>query len=496
MRSADVRRAGILSLLAANAFAAALTATAVELAEPTRAQSDSLSLRVGIQVVGTVVIVAILAGVALRRSSRRDREVWGWLDEARAPTPAERARVLAEPNRAAAEIFRLWLAGAGLVGVSFLVGDGPGRSTVAAVASTVLGGITASTMSFFLAERAARPALVLALAGEPPRDASAPSVRRRIAAAWALGSGVPLAWIALVPVLRHPASDLPIGLLTTVLAISGVIAGASMTLLTGSSVGGPVERVRRGLLEVEQGNLDVAVPVDDAGELGLLEAGFNHMVETMATRKRLEDLLGRHVGSDVARQALESGVQLGGEVKDVSLLFVDVVGSTELTARLSPTHVVSLLNRLFAAVVDCTAAEGGYVNKFEGDAALCVFGAPVMCDDHPARALRAARALRGAASGLDVDVGIGVSTGEAVAGNVGSETRYEYTVIGRPVNEAARLVEHAKRHPGRVLVSAASVRRAGAEAASWRVAGCFDLRGLATAVEAWEPSGTARIATS
>jgi adenylate cyclase len=482
--SADLRRAAVPRLLAANALAAALTATAIELAEPTRAQSDSVSLRIGLQVVGTVVIVGVLSAVALRRSRSREQRLWRWLDEGRAPSPDERELVLGEPARVAFEIFRLWLVGAALVAVAFVAGDGFGRSAVAAATATVLGGITASTMSFFLAERVTRPALVLVLAGDPPRHARL-SVRRRIVAAWVLGSGVPLAWIALVPVFRHPDSDVPLGLLTTVLAVSGAIAGAAIAYLTGSSVGGPIERVREGLLEVETGALDVAVTVDDPGDLGLLEAGFNRMVEAVATRTRLEDLLGRHVGADVARLALESGVQLGGETKDVSVLFVDVVGSTGLTARLPPAQVVAVLNRFFAAVVECVVSEGGYVNKFEGDAALCIFGAPVPVEDHAARALRAARSIR--SSVWDVDLGIGVSTGTAVAGNIGSETRYEYTVIGQPVNEAARLVEQAKQRPARVLASAATVERADGASRGWRTIGYLELRGLQP-LEVYEPA--------
>jgi adenylate cyclase len=119
------------------------------------------------------------------------------------------------------------------------------------------------------------------------------------------------------------------------------------------------------------------------------------------------------------------------------------------------------------------------VNKFEGDAALCVFGAPVASPDPAGEALAAAREMRGRLLELDaVDVGIGVSAGTAVAGNVGSERRYEYTVIGDPVNEAARLCELAKGRPERLLASEAAVRDAGdGEAAHWSVGEAVTLRG-------------------
>ncbi|MBA2624662.1 MAG: adenylate/guanylate cyclase domain-containing protein, partial [Acidimicrobiia bacterium] len=106
------------------------------------------------------------------------------------------------------------------------------------------------------------------------------------------------------------------------------------------------------------------------------------------------------------------------------------------------------------------------MNKFEGDGALCVFGAPGDQPDHAARALRAGVALRRAVVALgerhpDLDAGIGISSGPAVAGNVGAEARYEYTVIGDPVNEAARLTELAKSRDSRLLASAAAIAAAG-----------------------------------
>ena len=120
------------------------------------------------------------------------------------------------------------------------------------------------------------------------------------------------------------------------------------------------------------------------------------------------------------------------------------------------------------------------MNKFEGDAALCVFGAPVAQDDHAARALACARELRLRIDELDggLDAAIGVSCGTVVAGHVGAETRFEYTVVGDPVNEAARLTELAKQHDERLLASGDTVDAAGGdEAAHWTIDGEVTLRG-------------------
>jgi adenylate cyclase len=199
------------------------------------------------------------------------------------------------------------------------------------------------------------------------------------------------------------------------------------------------------------------------------------------------------VGSEVVRQAVERGVHLGGERREVSVLFVDVIGSTALAQKHPPDRVVDLLNQFFGTVVTVVAAEGGWVNKFEGDGALCVFGAPVALPDHALRALRAARTIRRdllalAAASPDLDAAIGVSAGIVVAGNVGAEQRYEYTVIGDAVNEAARLTDEAKQRLGRVLASEEAVARAGRESGTWMVADEIRLRGRQQPTLVYEPA--------
>ncbi len=236
----------------------------------------------------------------------------------------------------------------------------------------------------------------------------------------------------------------------------------------------------------------MVVNVEDGGEIGLLQSGFNQMVHGLRERAQLRDLFGRHVGVEVAQRALAEGSGLGGEQHSVSALFVDLVGSTALAEVLPPGEVVATLNAFFDTVVRVVSEEGGWVNKFEGDGALCVFGAPGV----PARPRRP-----GPAGGPQLDApiremardhhgvsaGIGVSSGVVVAGNVGTEQRYEYTVIGRAVNEAARLTEIAKGRPARVLASGSAVAQAGPEAAKWASLGTVALRGSLEPVAIYEP---------
>jgi class 3 adenylate cyclase/integral membrane sensor domain MASE1 len=207
-------------------------------------------------------------------------------------------------------------------------------------------------------------------------------------------------------------------------------------------------------------------------------AGLTALV--LAERERLRDLFGRHVGRDVARAALDGELAPEGEERELAALFIDLVGSTSLTWERPPSQVVGLLNAFFRVVVDVVESHGGVVNKFEGDAALCVFGAPLSRERPAADALGAGRELRlrlaDEVPGLSF--GIGVSAGRAVAGNVGGEARFEYTVIGDPVNEAARLCELAKARPQRVLASQAALELAGApEDGRWRHGESVTLRG-------------------
>jgi adenylate cyclase len=167
-------------------------------------------------------------------------------------------------------------------------------------------------------------------------------------------------------------------------------------------------------------------------------------------------------------------------VRNVAVLFVDLVGSTAIVSSRPPADVVALLNEFFAVVVDVVAKHNGWVNKFQGDAALAVFGAPVPLRQVPACALAAARVLadRLRAEVPQVQAGIGVSAGRAVAGNFGDQRRFEYTVIGDPVHEAARLTELAKSVPGGVVASASAVEAAGPEEAGhWRLGELVTLRG-------------------
>ncbi|MGY1786543.1 adenylate/guanylate cyclase domain-containing protein [Geodermatophilus sp. SYSU D00698] len=416
--------------------------------------------------------VATLAGL------RRQRATTAWLLAGRDPTPAEAARALRLPVDAALIAAVVWLAGAVLAGaVAAVTFPDPLVGLRVGVVALLGGAVTAGVVSLLVA-RAARALTTRALAAHPPAGRLALGVRPRLLLTWGLTSAVPLLGVVLL--FADPSNPGGPGRTAVVfLAVVAVLVGGLATLLTARAVGQPLRDLRQVVQRVGAGDYTASVTVDDAGEIGLLQEGVNTMAAGLAERERLRDLFGRHVGTTVAARALAEGASLGGELRPVAALFVDVVGSTALVRRTGPEGMVGLLNRFFAVVVDAVEAEGGLVDKFEGDAALCVFGAPTGHPDASGAALRAARRIcDDVARAGEVDVGVGVACGPAWAGQVGTASRLEYTVIGDPVNEAARLTELAKDRPGRAVASEAAVRAAGGgEAAHWVPDAEVELRG-------------------
>jgi adenylate cyclase len=216
------------------------------------------------------------------------------------------------------------------------------------------------------------------------------------------------------------------------------------------------------------------------------------MVDGLRERERMRDVFVRLVGKDVAEHALARGSELDGEMCEATAMFVDVIGSTPLALKSTEYDYWQQLNGFFDVVVRVVEAAGGFVNKFEGDGALCVFGAPVEQDDHAVKALSAARQLRTEldefAQRTGIDTAVGLSTGNVVAGYVGTADRFEFTIVGDPVNEAKRLTDEAKSTESKILVSESTIGAASGELAHWHEAGSVHLRGRAAPTTTHAPS--------
>ncbi len=448
----------------------------------------------------TSVLIAAIVGTALCWGLC---EVWGrhcfkpvrgWLERGGEPDDATRRRTVRLALHEAGHTLAVWSAagfGLGVIDVAF--GGGYAAGALISVL-VVLGGLSASALTYLAVEWMMRPAIALALAADPADRPRSTGIATRIYLAWEFGTAVAVCGAVLVAIAYLAGGGMSPRRMAATVIFLGVLAltvGLFTLLVAIRSVAWPVRGLRDAMARVEAGDTDVRVQVDDGGEVGLLQAGFNRMVAGLRERDHVRDLFGRHVGEEVARSALASGLELGGELRYAAMLFVDVIGSTAYAANRDPREVVETLNRFFSIAVDVITLHGGWVNKFEGDAALCAFGAPATHPDPATTALAAARELRRRLHlELDgLDAAIGVSAGTVVAGNIGAANRYEYTLIGDAVNEAARLTELAKSHPSRLLASDAVLKRAaGHEAAQWEVGEAVPLRGRPRSTPVAAPS--------
>ena len=358
----------------------------------------------------------------------------------------------------------------------------------------VLGGSAAAGIGLLLTMNIIRPILAAATHASE-RLVAAPGVFARLILLWLMCSALPCLVIVALVVVRSNGWLIPktasVEIAVLVVALAAVLLGLPTMILTSRSISDPIGEVVDAMAEVERGRFNTTVDVFERSEIGRLQSGFNRMVAGLAERERVHDLFGRHVGTNVARRAIEEGTSMSGDVQDVAILFIDLTGSTELAASHPPEEVAKVLNDVFRIVVNAVDERDGMINKFQGDAALAVFGAPLRTSGAASAALATARALGEQLRELPlVDFGIGVSAGAVFAGNIGAENRYEYTVIGDAVNEAARLADLAKTSNRRILCSSAAIERAdAAEQAHWAAKGSEVLRGRSEATEISAPDG-------
>jgi adenylate cyclase len=235
------------------------------------------------------------------------------------------------------------------------------------------------------------------------------------------------------------------------LIVSMAALGVSLAcaVLMARQVTSPVQILTRGVERIERGDYQVRVPAVGRDELSRLGSSFNRMAEGLDERDRVRALLGKTVSPEIAHELLNSGLELGGEVREASILFSDLRGFTAYSETQSPAELVAQLNEYFTEVGSAVEAEGGVIDKFIGDAIMAVFGAPTSVVDHADRAIKAARGVLKAEHLLNqrraergqppLKTGVGISTGWVVAGAIGSPSRCNYTVIGDAVNLASRI---------------------------------------------------------
>jgi adenylate cyclase len=257
-----------------------------------------------------------------------------------------------------------------------------------------------------------------------------------------------------------------------ILALAGLAVSAALAAWIARGVSQPVRQLAEGAHKIAAGNYDHRVHVSQKDELGSLATTFNQMSSGLAERDRVRDLLGKVVSPEVAEELLRGDVTLGGEEREVTVLFSDLRDFTSMSESLSPQELLAILNLYFTRMSGIVETHGGVIDKYVGDGLMAIFGAPVSKADDADRAMQAALEMTDALDGLNenwrarslpvIGVGIGINTDVVVAGNMGSETRLNYTVIGDGVNLASRLegLTKNREYDARIIISGATLAKA------------------------------------
>ena len=262
--------------------------------------------------------------------------------------------------------------------------------------------------------------------------------------------------------LRRRIAAIGAAALIAALAIGGGFANA---------ITAPIRLIVQAMRDVRQGNLRRRLSLRREDEIGYMAGSFDEMVAGLEERERIKETFGRFVSKEVADVVLSGRVSLDGERREVTILFQDIRGFTTLSEKSDPSDLVQLLNEFFTEIVAAVEAEGGVIRQFTGDGVMALFGAPIAHADDPERAVRAALDMVRRLGGLNerwaergrpqLRIGVGVHTGDVVAGQFGPDERVEYSVIGDPVNLASRIEGLTKEVKATVLISGVTASRLG-----------------------------------
>ncbi len=228
-------------------------------------------------------------------------------------------------------------------------------------------------------------------------------------------------------------------------------AACVLILFISQHLSRPLSDLQAGTQAIRGGRYDVRLPVRSLDEVGMVTASFNEMAEGLAMKEKFRTVLDLVADKEVAEQMLAGGIALGGETREVTVLFCDLRGFTSWSRSLPPEEVVHWLNMHMTAMTRVVYEHGGIVDKFIGDALMAVFGAPKSRGDDAFNASMCAvrmmeeRARLNTSTACQLEIGIGVASGTALAGNMGADNRLNYTVTGECVNLASRLADKAER---------------------------------------------------
>lgn len=286
-------------------------------------------------------------------------------------------------------------------------------------------------------------------------------------------------------------------------ALSGLGVGALLALIASLVISRaatkPLLQIQGAVDRIAQGDLTVTLPEFRKDEFGSVNRAVNTMVRGLRERETVKSAFARYVSHQVMEKVLNSGAlpTVQGERRRVTILFSDIRGFTSLSEKLSPEAVVALLNEYFDKMVEIIFKHGGTLDKYMGDGIMVIFGAPAEDPYQEEHAVRAALEMQHEVAALsarwlkeysvDVRIGVGINTGTAIVGNIGSSKRLEYTAIGDTVNLASRLEAATKEHHVGILLSEYTQQGIRGTIATSRV-GAIAVRGKADPVTVYSLS--------
>lgn len=260
----------------------------------------------------------------------------------------------------------------------------------------------------------------------------------------------------------------------------------------------PIEKLVGVTMEIAKGNFSVSTGVKSRDEVGELATAVDHMIVGLKERDKVKNVLNKFHGSSVAEDLIKGDLELGGSSKKVTVFFSDIRDFTKYSEAHSAAEVVEMLNEYFQVMVSIINKHNGVVDKFVGDAIMAVWGAPEPTPRDSHDAIKACLEMRIGLAELNekriargevpLKIGMGVHTGHVISGNIGSDERMEYTVIGDTVNQAARIEASTKAFGADLLLSNETVDAIGDEFIVER-AGAAEVKGKTNALELYKVRG-------
>jgi len=218
----------------------------------------------------------------------------------------------------------------------------------------------------------------------------------------------------------------------------------------------PIRKLVEAAQRIAEGDFKIQLKARGRDEISHLSTAFNQMAEGLEERDRVKETFNKFHSKEIAEKLLSGEVKLGGERKDATIFFSDVRGFTSLSETMEPEKVVELLNEYMTRMVSVIRRHGGIVDKYVGDAIMALWGVPISSEGDTARAVRACLEMRRELAALNelrisrgqpaLKIGMGLNCGQVIAGNIGSEEKMEYTVIGDTVNTASRMESMTKEY--------------------------------------------------